>query len=275
MTLTNELKILDDKIKADPAQYDLSREAAKISAFSSKDLLEKDEYLTGEDLGHKPSVFEKDKFEYSPLGISLSEAFKKNEVKTAAKSKSDFNYNNNHTFYRFYKGHDKFEEMSLDSKYNRMKELNKLLISFKSVKTKKAETRLKKEQIMKNVDELYKKYYNTYKSDYDTDDELKGTKKKKFDHKQFQLDNKINKESKRDEKVKELKLTALTEWLSSKNDFNEARKLINDIKADTNKVRSSSGDEKVFSNLNGLINDIKNKKTIRKSVIKKNKWHYF
>ena len=69
--------------------------------------------------------------------------------------------------------------MSLDSKYNRMKDFNKLLISFKSLKTKKTETQLKKERIMKNVDELYKKYYNAYKSDYDTDDELKEVKKKK------------------------------------------------------------------------------------------------
>ena len=122
---------------------------------------------------------------------------------------------------------------------------------------------------MKNVDELYKKYYNAYKSDYDTDDELKGAKKKKFDHKQFELDDKINKESKLDEKTKELKLTALPEWLSSKNDFNEARKLIKDIRADTNKFRSSSANEKVFNDLNGLINDIKNKKTTRKSTIKK------
>ena len=30
---------------------------------------------------------------------------------------------------------------------------------------------------MKNVDELYKKYYNAYKSDYDTDDELNEAKK--------------------------------------------------------------------------------------------------
>ena len=122
---------------------------------------------------------------------------------------------------------------------------------------------------MKNVDELYKKYYNAYKSDYDTDDELKGAKKKKFDHKQFELDDKINKESKLDEKTKELKLTALPEWLSSKNDFNEARKLLNDIRADTNKVKSSFGNQKVFNDLNGLINDIKNKKTTRKSAIKK------
>ena len=46
MTLTDELKILEDKIKANQFQYDLGREAAKISALSSKDLLEKYEYLT-------------------------------------------------------------------------------------------------------------------------------------------------------------------------------------------------------------------------------------
>ena len=48
MTLTDELKILDDKIKANHAQCDLGIEVAKISALSSKDLLEKYEYLTGE-----------------------------------------------------------------------------------------------------------------------------------------------------------------------------------------------------------------------------------
>ena len=75
MTWTDKLKILDDKIKANQAQYDLSREAAKISALPPKDLLEKYEYFTGEDLGHKPSIFGKAKFEYSPLGMSLSKAF--------------------------------------------------------------------------------------------------------------------------------------------------------------------------------------------------------
>ena len=49
MTLTDELKILDDKIKANQAQYNLGREAAKISALSYKEL-DKYEYLTGEDL---------------------------------------------------------------------------------------------------------------------------------------------------------------------------------------------------------------------------------
>ena len=91
MTLTDELKILDDKIKANQAQYDLGREAAKISALSSKDLLEKYEYLTGEDLGHRPSVLEKTKFEYSPLGAVLSDNVKKktNINKVNIKKKQD------------------------------------------------------------------------------------------------------------------------------------------------------------------------------------------
>ena len=36
MTLTDEIKIPDDKIKANQGQYDLDREAANISALSSK-----------------------------------------------------------------------------------------------------------------------------------------------------------------------------------------------------------------------------------------------
>ena len=77
MTLTDELKILDDKIIANQTQYDLVREAAKISALSCKDLLEKYKYLTGEDLGHRPSLLEKTKVEYSPLGAVLANNVKK------------------------------------------------------------------------------------------------------------------------------------------------------------------------------------------------------
>ena len=50
MTLTEQVKILNDKLKANKTQYDLDREAAKISPLSSGNL-EKYEYLTGEDLG--------------------------------------------------------------------------------------------------------------------------------------------------------------------------------------------------------------------------------
>ena len=81
MTLTDELKILDNKIKTNQAQYDLGREAAKISALSSKDLLEKYEYLTGEDLGHRPSTIEHAKFEYSPLGKIFNKGLGKDDQK--------------------------------------------------------------------------------------------------------------------------------------------------------------------------------------------------
>ena len=57
MTLTEQVNILDDKIKANKSQYDLDREAAKISALSSGEL-EKYEYLSGEDLGYKPDVIQ-------------------------------------------------------------------------------------------------------------------------------------------------------------------------------------------------------------------------
>ena len=98
MSLTIELKNLDNKIKANQAQYDLVREAAKISALSSQDILEKYEYLTGEDLGHKPSVLEKTKFEYSPLSMLLSKSFEKGNVKNIANRESDFSYDSKHSF---------------------------------------------------------------------------------------------------------------------------------------------------------------------------------
>ena len=63
MTVNDQIKILDNKIKSNQAQYDLGREAAKSFALSSKNLLDKYEYLTGEDLGYKQNVFEKVKFE--------------------------------------------------------------------------------------------------------------------------------------------------------------------------------------------------------------------
>ena len=66
MTVTDQRKIMDDVIKANEAQYDLDRLAAKISIYSSGDL-RKYKYLTAEDLGCKLSVVEQTKFDYSPL----------------------------------------------------------------------------------------------------------------------------------------------------------------------------------------------------------------
>ena len=62
MTVTDQLKIIDNKIKANQAQYDLDRLAAKICAYYSGDL-RKYEYLTGEDWQYKPSVVEETEFD--------------------------------------------------------------------------------------------------------------------------------------------------------------------------------------------------------------------
>ena len=58
MTLTEQIRILDDKIKANKVQYDLDKEAAKTSALSSGEL-EKYDYLTSDNLGYKPDVVQK------------------------------------------------------------------------------------------------------------------------------------------------------------------------------------------------------------------------
>ena len=68
--------------------------------------------------------------------------------------------------------------MSLDSKDDRIKEFNKILTNFKDLRPKNPKMQLKKERIIKNVDELNRKYYDAYKNDYDTDDELNNAKKK-------------------------------------------------------------------------------------------------
>ena len=62
------------------AQYDLDRNAAKISPLSSNNL-DKYEYLTGEDLGLKPSTVERAKFEYSPLGKIFNRWLEKDDQK--------------------------------------------------------------------------------------------------------------------------------------------------------------------------------------------------
>ena len=140
MTVTDQLKIIDNKIKANQGQYDLDRLAPKISAYSSGDL-RKYEYLTGEDLAYKLSVFEQAKFDYSPLSNVFTKRLDKGDQKDGllkrlknikdineellnafstinkAKNESDFNYDFKYSFYKFERDFNKFKRMSLGSKY--------------------------------------------------------------------------------------------------------------------------------------------------------------
>ena len=80
MTLTDQIKILNRKIKQNELQYDLDRQAAKMSALSSNNL-DKYELLTGEDLGLKPSTVEQAKFEYSRLGKIFNKGLSEEDKK--------------------------------------------------------------------------------------------------------------------------------------------------------------------------------------------------
>ena len=78
MTRKEQVKILDDKIEANNAQYNLDRMNAEVSAYSDGDL-PKYEYLTKKDLKYKPDAFEQAKFEYSPLGKVFTDGLDKSD----------------------------------------------------------------------------------------------------------------------------------------------------------------------------------------------------
>ena len=80
MTVTEQIKIIDNKIKANEAQDHLDRLTAEISALSFGEL-RKYEYLPGEDLGYRPSVLEQTKFDYSPLGKSFDKELNEDDKK--------------------------------------------------------------------------------------------------------------------------------------------------------------------------------------------------
>ena len=65
---------INDQITDEKLQYDINREAAKISALSSGKI-HKCEYLPGEDVlpSNQQQIIEQTRFTYSPLG----EAFEK------------------------------------------------------------------------------------------------------------------------------------------------------------------------------------------------------
>ena len=68
---------IDDQIRDKKLQYDINREAAKISALSSSKI-HKYEYLTGEDIlpSNQQQIIEQTKFTYSPLGKAFEKQIK-------------------------------------------------------------------------------------------------------------------------------------------------------------------------------------------------------
>ena len=71
-----------DQVKDEKLQYDINREAAKISALSSGKI-DKCEYLTGEEIlqSNQQQIIEQAKFTYSPLGKAFEKQTKTIEDK--------------------------------------------------------------------------------------------------------------------------------------------------------------------------------------------------
>ena len=68
---------INDQIKDEKLQYDINREAVKISALSSGKL-HKYEYLIGEDIlpSNQQQIIEQARFTYSPLGKAFEKQIK-------------------------------------------------------------------------------------------------------------------------------------------------------------------------------------------------------
>ena len=194
MTVTDQIKILNRKIKQNESQDDLDREAAKISPLSSNNL-DKYELLPGEDLGLKPSNTEQAEFEYSPLGKifnkGLSEDDKKEGILKGLKSLKDKNeesintlsatnkapknktniqskkliYDVNHSFAKL-KNIDNIKKLSLDSMFRIMKEHHKKFNSLNKLKTRAKDNKKRKDEVPNDVSDIYNELYDIYKNKY-------------------------------------------------------------------------------------------------------------
>ena len=130
MTITDQIKILNKKIMQNEVQYDLDRKAAKISALSSNNL-DKYEYLTGEDLGLKPSTVEQAKFEYSPLGKIFNKGLDKDDQKEG--------------LFKRLKNIENAQKSKINSKIRKIMKLMKMMKMMKTMKMVKImEMRIKK-----------------------------------------------------------------------------------------------------------------------------------
>ena len=68
---------INDQIRDEKLQHNINREAARISALTSKNF-QKYEYLTGEDIlpSNQQQIIEQAKFTYSPLGKAFETQIK-------------------------------------------------------------------------------------------------------------------------------------------------------------------------------------------------------
>ena len=192
MTRKDQMKILDDKIKANNVQYYLDRMNAEISAYSSSDL-PKYEYLTKNDLGYKPDAVEKVKFEYSPIGKVFTDGLAKEDkskkvglfkrLKNIEDNLVEVDHNNNKVgVFRIIKDikdrdikidnddeavreiRERIKELIDDAvKVNNFDEMKKEIIDHvKKLKDQGADVKIDEDQINDLIDKIFNKKYEKY-----------------------------------------------------------------------------------------------------------------
>ena len=252
MTVTDQIKILDRKIKQNEAQYDLDREAAKISAMSSNNL-DKYEYLTGEDLGLKPSTVEQAKFEYSPLGKifnkGLSEEDKKEGILKRLENIKDKNdellntfnttnkinktpkinnqskiliYSTQYSFAKF-RNIDDIKELSLDSMHKKLSDFHKKFTRFKVVAPRTKDKKILKNKVLSNARNLYNDLYYIYKDKYNKEINSLNTENiKKLDYKKLRLTDDYQYSSEEEQKETKTDMNKYSKYIAKEEtDINE------------------------------------------------------
>ena len=192
MTRKDQIKILDDKIKANNVQYDSDRMNAEISAYSSGDLPQY-EYLIKKDLGYKPDAVEKVKFEYSPIGKVFTDGLAKEDkskkvglfkrLKNIEDNLVEVNYNNNKVgIFRIIRDikdtgikidnddeavrkiRERIKELLDDGvKVNKFDEMKKEIIEHvKNLKEQGANAKVDEDQINDLINKIFDKKYEKY-----------------------------------------------------------------------------------------------------------------
>ena len=119
-------------------------------------------YLTGEDLSLKPSTTEQARFEYSPLGATLSNKVKKNtninKANITKKKDKNLIYKSQHSFKKF-EDIDEFKELSLESMFKKLNDFKKRFNKLKTVDPQTNENNALRPKVLDNVGDLFNELY--------------------------------------------------------------------------------------------------------------------
>ena len=121
---------IEDQIKDEKVQYDINREAVKISALSSGKI-DKYEYLTGEEIlpSNQQRIIQQAKFNYSPLGKVFEKQMKtikdqgKKQVKVIQDNKQLINKDHHKDKLLFSKEREIFKDI-YNKRLDKIEEMN-------------------------------------------------------------------------------------------------------------------------------------------------------